>query len=110
MELHKLYSRMLKLEEHATFGADCTLTDSEFGPFCQDLSRISQTESGIELVFGEDKEVTLSQAIATLEPLVESIPDAIVYQCHEGVKYPLKRVYEDVPVFIMECDIRYEEE
>lgn len=109
MELHKLYTRLIVLDKQALF--DSKLADSEFGPFCTYLTGFKKTEIGIELVFDDEGDgVVLSKAIEILEPLVESNSNAIVFRNYNGSEYPLKRVYEDVPIFIMECDIRYEEE
>lgn len=109
MELQTLYQRMVKLKEKASFGADWELADNEV-PFCWVLSELVQYEDGIELVFCEDGKITLSEAMEALAPFLDSKPNAIVYVESEGVKYPLKRIYENEPVFVMECDIPYREE
>jgi hypothetical protein len=109
MEIYKLYQRMVVLKEQASFGADWELADNEV-PFCWILSELRQCEDGIELVFSEDGEITISEAMKSLEPVVVLMPSAIVYMEYSGVKYPLKRIYENEPVFILECDIPYEDE
>lgn len=109
MELQKLQARLITLQKEAIPGMEeLELADDEFGPFCEFLSRFEQTQSGVEMVFDDGKNMTISQAIDVLEPFVKSAPSSLVYRMYEGEVLPLKKVYEDIPVVVLECEFPHQ--
>lgn len=105
MKLQAFYDRLVWLADHATLGMDdMMLTDFEFGPSCTNLSQIKASDDGVELVFKNGKtDMRIQEALEILKPLLETIPTAMVVRMYKGVYVPITKVYEDVPVFIIEC-------
>lgn len=105
MKLQAFYDRLVWLAGHATLGMDdMMITDFEFGPSCTNLSQIKASDDGVELVFKNGKtDIRVQEALEILEPLLEAIPTAMVVRMYKGVYVPITKVYEDVPVFIIEC-------
>lgn len=105
MNVKEFYQRLIKLKEQAIPGLDnLEMTDAEFGPWCTGLSEINASSDGVELVFGGGKEkVRIDEVIERFKSLLETIPTAKVVRMYKGMYVPITKVYEDVPVFVIEC-------
>jgi len=105
MDVKEFYQRLIKLKEQAIPGLDnLEVTDCEFGPWCVWLAEIKATSDGIELVFRNDRgRVRIDEVIEIFEPLLETIPTAKVVRMYKGLYVPITNLYEDVPVFVVEC-------
>ena len=103
MELQKFYDKLVKLQSEALF--DSELQDDEFGKSANGIQGFKSTENGIEVVLGEAKGVLISKAIEALAGFVKLTPQAIVHSVHGEEILPLKYVYEDVPIFLVEFEL-----
>jgi hypothetical protein len=108
MELQKFYDRLVRLKSIASF--DDVLQEDECGKTTSSVQRFEQTENGIEVVFGKGDGLVLSKAIVALDDLVKLAPNAIVHTVYEKEILPLKYVYEDVPIFIVEFELPIDSE
>ena len=105
MKVKEFYESLIKLKKQAIPGLDnLEMTDFEFGPSCSWLSKIDISNDGVELVFSDDKEqMKIDEVIEKFKPLLETIPSAKVVRMYEGFYVPITKLYEDVPVFVIEC-------
>jgi len=105
MKVKEFYERLIKLKEQAIPGLDnLEMADFEVGPCCTSLSEIKVTNDGIELVFSNNKdEMKIDEVIEKFKPLQETIPSAKVVRKYKGFYVPITKMYEDVPVYVIEC-------
>ena len=108
MELQKFYDRLVKLQSNKSF--DGVLQEDEWGKTTSSVKRFEQTENGIKVTFGKGDGLVLSKAIEALTDFVELAPNAIVHTVYKKEILPLKYVYEDVPIFIVEFELPIDSE
>ncbi|MBJ7536997.1 hypothetical protein [Marinomonas transparens] len=103
MELQAFYDKLVKLQGVAIF--DRELRDDEEGLPANSVQGFKSTENGIEAILGEDDGLVISKVIEALTDFVKLTPKAIVHSVYEEEVLPLKYVYEDFPIFIVEFEL-----